>query len=108
MEVAVEIGEAIVVERGRTSLRTKIALMGKMEPYPQLQRAVPMNIRPSRTTKILTPGIVLVTVVILTAASIAGVVIMVLVLNSSSPHMLGEVVAQVFVLIAVSSLDLCM
>jgi hypothetical protein len=80
--------------------------MAKMDYYPEPRRAVPMDvIRPSRTTKILTPGIVSVAVIIQAAASIAGIIIAVSIFNSKSPLEPGESAAQVFVLIAVSFPD---
>ena len=80
--------------------------MAKMEQYPEPRRAVPMTVlRPSRTTKILTPGIVFLAVIIQAAASIVGIVIAVSIFHSKSPLEPGESAAQVFVLIAVGFPD---
>lgn len=106
-EIEIEIEKiALALKRGTTRRReggTRFK-MGKMDRYPEPRRAVPMNsLRPSRTSRILTPGIVLVTVGILAASSITGIVVAASIFDSASPHKSGESVAQVFVLIAVSS-----
>ena len=76
--------------------------MAKMDGYPEARCTVPTNVlRPSRTARILTPCIVFSAVIILTAASITGVVVAASVYESASPYQPGESAAQVFVLIAV-------
>ena len=81
-------------------------LVAPTDRYPEPRQAVPMNfLHLSRTSKIITPGIVLVTILILLVASIAGIFIAIPIFDSKIPHKLGIKVAQVFVLIVVNLPD---
>ena len=71
--------------------------------YPEFRPAMPVNLlRPSCTSRVLTPGIVFVAVLLLAAISITGIVIAAAVFSSHSLHTMSVSAAQAFVLIAVS------
>ena len=77
--------------------------MEKMDHYPELRRAVPINaLSASRTSRILYPGIVFATVLFLATASITGIVVGVLFFDCDGPLEAGESAVHVFALIAVS------
>lgn len=87
-----------------TNRKPEKDLTEKMKRYPELQPAIPATLlRLSRTSRVLTPGIVLVTVLVLALTSIAGTVITAAVFSSKSPHTVSTSAAQAFVLITVSS-----
>jgi hypothetical protein len=78
-----------------------------MGRYPDLQPALPASfVKASRTSRILQPGIVLATVVILGCMSLVAVVVAGSVFVSASPRTSGVNATQAFALVAVSYDDL--
>jgi hypothetical protein len=78
----------------------RVVTMGR---YPDLQPALPASfVKPTRTSRILRPGIVLATVVILGCMSLVAVVVAVSVFVSASPQTSGVNTTQGFALSAVS------
>lgn len=74
-----------------------------MGRYPDLQPALPASfVKPTRTSQILRPGIVLATVAILGCMSLVAVVVAVSVFLSASPQTSGVNTTQAFALSAVS------
>lgn len=74
-----------------------------MGPYPDLSPALPASfVTPSRTSRILRPGIVLVTVVVLGAVSVVGLGVAVAVLSSGAERTKSTNAVQALALIAVS------
>lgn len=75
-----------------------------MGRYPDLQPALPASfVKPSRTSRILQPGIVLATALILGCMSLVAVVVAVSVFVSTGPRTSGVNTTQAFALSAVSS-----
>lgn len=78
--------------------------MGLEEKYPDLQPAVPITeTLPSRTVKILTPKMVLATVILLTGSSISGTTVAAVCFSSMDRHSMSVGAAQASILAAVSS-----
>jgi len=74
-----------------------------MGHYPKLQPALPTSfVKPSRTSRILQPGIVLATVVILGCVSLVALIIAASAFQSESPRTSGVNTTQAFALSAVS------
>jgi hypothetical protein len=74
-----------------------------MGPYPDLQPARPASfVKPSRTSRILQPGIVLATVVVLGCMSLVALVVAGLVFSSTSARTNGVNATQAFALVSVS------
>lgn len=74
-----------------------------MGRYPDLQPALPASfVKPTRTSQILQPGIVLGTVVILGCMSLVAVVVAISVFVSATPQTGGVNTTQAFALSAVS------
>ena len=74
-----------------------------MKRYPDLEPAMAARLRrPSRISRILTPSVVLATVLVLAGMSTTGIVTAAAVFSSHSPHTMSLSAAQAFVLIAVS------
>ena len=75
-----------------------------MERYPDLQPALPASfVTPSRTSKILRPGIVLSTVVLLGSTSLVGLAVAASIFSSAGLHTKSVTATQALALIAVSS-----
>ncbi|KAF4612828.1 hypothetical protein G7Y89_g15545 [Cudoniella acicularis] len=71
------------------------------EQYPEVELAMPSSrVKPTLTTRLLKPGVVIITVVILAATSITGLVVAASILESASPHSMSVMVAQGFVVTA--------
>jgi len=78
-----------------------------MDRYPDLQPALPASfVKPSRTSRILQPGIVLAAVVILGCMSLVVLVIAGSVFVSASPRTSSVNATQIFMLVAVGFKDL--
>lgn len=76
----------------------KVATMGR---YPDLQPALPTSfVKPSRTSRILQPEIVLATVVILGCVSLVALIVAASVFESASPRTSGVNTTQAFALSA--------
>jgi hypothetical protein len=76
-----------------------------MRSPPDLPTALPIHfVRPSRTRKLLSPILVLLTVVILAIASMVGICVAIVVLSTSGSRTGSVVTSQGFGVIAVSSL----
>jgi hypothetical protein len=74
-----------------------------MGHYPNLQPALPTSfVKPSRTSRILQPGIVLATVVILGCVSLVALIVAASAFQSESPRTSGVNTTQAFALSAVS------
>lgn len=75
-----------------------------MRPYPDLNAALPASfVTPSRTSKILRPGIVLTTVLVLAVVSVVGLAVAAAVLSSGAERTKSVNAVQALALIAVSS-----
>jgi hypothetical protein len=84
----------------KTGFARSVVTMGR---YPDLQPALPGSfVKPSRTSRIMQPRIVLATVVILGFTSLIALVVAGLVLLSVSPRTGGVNATQAFALVAVS------
>jgi hypothetical protein len=78
-----------------------------MDRYPDLQSALPASfVKPSRTSRILQPGIVLAAVVILGCMSLVVLVVAGSVFVSASPRTSSVNATQTFMLVAVGFKDL--
>lgn len=74
-----------------------------MEQYPDVEPAIPASFAtPSRTEKVLRPGIVLVAVLLLLAVSLVVVVVAWQIFSSQDPRAKSINATQVVALIAVS------
>jgi hypothetical protein len=77
-----------------------------MGRYPDLQPALPATVlTPSRTQRILQPSIVLVTVVLLGAMSLVGMIVAAAIFLRAGMHSKSVNATQAFALIAVSPPD---
>lgn len=75
-----------------------------MGPYPDLNTALPASfITPSRTSKILRPGIVFATVIVLAVVSVVGLAIAAAVLSNGAERTKSVNAVQALALVAVSS-----
>ncbi len=75
----------------------------KMGRYPELEVALPATyVSSSRTKKILKPGIVLATLLLLGLMSVVATVVAGSILSSDGPHTKSTTATQSFALIAVS------
>ena len=76
-----------------------------MGGYPELRLALPRDyVHPSRTTRLLTPWVVSVTVGLLAVISIVGIGIAGSIFSSNGVHQAGVSATQAFLLLAVSLL----
>jgi hypothetical protein len=74
-----------------------------MGRYPDLRPALPTSfVKPSRTLRILLPGIVLATVIILGCVSLVALIVAASVFESASPRTSGVNTTQAFAVSAVS------
>lgn len=81
--------------------REKEAVMG---PYPVLQPALPTHfVRPSRATRLLTPMLVLVAVVLVAVMSLVGLCVAIAVFSSGGTRTGSTDAAQGFAIVSVSS-----
>ncbi|KAE8447849.1 hypothetical protein EG329_010078 [Mollisiaceae sp. DMI_Dod_QoI] len=72
-----------------------------MGPYPDLQPALPTHfVQPTRTTKLLRPVLVLLTVVLLALMSLVGLGVAIVILSSKGPRTGSTNAAQGFAIIA--------
>lgn len=73
-----------------------------MGRYPELEVALPATyVSPTRTARILKPGIVLVMVLLLGSTSLVGTVVAGMVISKPGPHTKSTNATQAFALIAV-------
>ncbi|CZR56515.1 uncharacterized protein PAC_06404 [Phialocephala subalpina] len=73
----------------------------QMGPYPDLQPALPAHfVRPSRTTRLLNPVLVLITVVLVAVMSLVGLCVAIAVFLSSGPRTGSTDAAQGFAIVA--------
>lgn len=89
----------------RKSKRPRVKRKVAMGPYPDLRPALPTHyIRTSRTKKLLSPAIVLVTVIALAVMSLMELVVTIVVLMDDGMRSGSEMASVGFGIIAVSGL----